>query len=88
MTATGLALASARSAFMVTMVIVVVIAMAINATDTLIIVDVGTLGIDSAGLGMVVGIITGGGWHEDPRSQRRTQGFPRQGRRSGPPIAG
>src|ERR1700730_10194871 len=59
-TATGLALASARSAFMVTMVIVVVIAMAINATDTLIIVDAGTLGIDSAGLGMVVGIITGG----------------------------
>jgi hypothetical protein len=54
MTATGLALASARSAFMVTMVIVVVIAMAINATDTLIIVDVGTLGIDSAGLGTVV----------------------------------
>jgi Nucleotidyl transferase AbiEii toxin, Type IV TA system len=29
--------------------------MAINATDTLIIVDVGTLGMDSAGLGMVVG---------------------------------
>jgi hypothetical protein len=31
----------------------------------LIIVDVGTLGIDSAGLGMVVGIITGGGWRPD-----------------------
>jgi hypothetical protein len=62
MTATGLALASARSAFMVTMV---VIAMAINATDTLIIVDVGTLGIDSTGMGMEVGIITGGGWCPD-----------------------
>jgi hypothetical protein len=41
MTATGLAFASARSAFMVTMVNVVVIATAINATGTLIIVDVG-----------------------------------------------
>jgi hypothetical protein len=39
--------------------------MAINATDTLIIVDVGTLGIDSAGLGTVVGIITGGSWRPD-----------------------
>jgi hypothetical protein len=29
--------------------------------DTLIIVDVGTLGIDSTGIGMDVGIITGGG---------------------------
>jgi hypothetical protein len=65
MTAAGLALASARSAFMVTMVVVVVIAMAINATDTLIIVDVGTLGIDSAGLGTVVAIISGGGWRPD-----------------------
>jgi hypothetical protein len=38
---------------------------AINATETLIIVDVGTLGIDSAGLGMVVGVISGGGWRPD-----------------------
>jgi hypothetical protein len=81
MRATGLALASARSAFMVTMVtmvIVVVIAMAINATDTLIIVDVGTLGIDSAGLGVVVGIITGGGWRPDQ--------LPSTGRRSSTPA--
>jgi hypothetical protein len=64
---------------MVTMVIVVVIAMAINATDTLIIVDVGTLGIDSAGLGMVVGIITGGGWPPDHSYGPATQFKPPPG---------
>jgi hypothetical protein len=50
---------------MVTLVIVVIIAMAINATDRLIMVDVGAFDIDGAGLGMVVGIITGGGWRPD-----------------------
>jgi hypothetical protein len=71
-------LASARSAFMV---IVVVIAVAINATDTLIIVDVVTLGIDSAGLGMLVGVITGGGWRPDQLLSSEVQPPPSGGRR-------
>jgi hypothetical protein len=84
MMATGLALASARSAFMVTMMtmmtmVIVVIAMAINATDTLIIIDVGTLGIARAGVDMVVGIITGGGWRPDHSYGPATQFKPQPG---------